>query len=150
MQNKPFKANVEMNNQGYRNIKMTFPQATFSSCRYATGLKANRPLQYSNWHSRQHEWDEPAGKVRLARTIPNPEYIPEPAPKSPQASQSIRQPGVPAAAELDQSMHNRTRLRNNECYRPSKMRYTRETPKVWDNRLRGWVEADALYTQTGY
>lgn len=161
MQNRPHKSNTEMNNQGYRSIKMTFPQATFASCRYATGLKANRPLQYSNWHSRDHEWDSPAGKVRLSRSAPlDPSKLGDPSvhhpavhkPASPPASTGIRQPGVNQPQQRGHT-HSETMLLEKEIYRPSKRRLPRETPKVWDYRVRGWVaqaEADSLTTHTGY
>lgn len=142
-QNRKYQDSIAVNNQGYQNIQMTFPHTTMASCRYATGLKANRPLQMNNWHSRKHEWDVSVGIQALERTGPPPEVKVQPKSNVYVAPASLK--AVPTYHTGN--THYKSSLQPAEIYRPSKRGFhTRGTNQYYSERVRGWKngEGDAL------
>jgi len=139
-QNRKYEDSIAVNNQGYANIPMTYPQATFASCRYATGLKANRPMQMNNWHSRKHEWDQSVGIQGMTKQGP-----PLEAEVAPKANVYVPPPGLTKVAVPTYhtgNTHFKSALQPGEIYRPSKKGYhTRGTNQFFSERVRGWKNA---------
>lgn len=132
-------------NQGYRNLISTFPQGSMSSCRYPMGIRSNRPIQLSNWHDKQHEWEPSTGVRSMAEQRVFVEQEPPVVTPMPQQ----RPAAVPRQVDIEgNARHYQTRLQDGEMYRPSREPIdTQKDTLFWSQRQRGWIrnqEDDAL------